>query len=96
LTAVAAGCFVTRGAFHPSRRNLQLGSFIGFLHWLVIAILYFLSDWQSTGGLGALAFSIYSGLVWLNIKVNPEHYPDTLPPKETKSATDFVLEDKEC
>lgn len=76
--AVIAGCFVTRGAFHPSRRNLQIGAFVGSIHWFIIALLYFLGDWASTGGISALAFAIYSGLVWVNIKVNPEHYPDSV------------------
>lgn len=72
--AVLAGICVTYGAYHPSRRNLQFGSFVGSLHWFVIAIFYFLADWASTGGITALTFSVYSGLVWVNVKINGAYY----------------------
>jgi hypothetical protein len=49
------------------------------LHWLTIAILYFMGDWTSTGGITSLTFAFYAALVWVNIKVNPEYYP-THPP----------------
>jgi hypothetical protein len=79
LIAMACGLLISRGAFYPSRRNLQWGMFVGFLHWLTIAILYFMGDWTSTGGITSLTFAVYAALVWVNIKVNPEYYP-THPP----------------
>ena len=74
LIAVAAGCVISHGALKPRYRNIQWGSFVAFFHWFIIAILYFAGDWQNTGGITALAFALYSGLVWVNIKVNKGHY----------------------
>lgn len=81
--AIVAGNFIMRGAIHPSRRNLQFGAFTGALHWFVIALLYFAGDWTSTGGITSLTFAAYAALVWVNIKVNPEHFPDK-PTKKTR------------
>jgi hypothetical protein len=72
--AIISGMFVTRGALKPSFRNLQLGAFIGFFHWLVIGILYFVGDWMNTGGITAITFATYSALVWVNIKINRANY----------------------
>lgn len=77
--AVICGLFITRGAFKPSRSNIRTGSFIGAIFWLIIALLYFAGDWTSTGGITSLTFAIYSGLIWLNVTVNPEFYPDKIP-----------------
>lgn len=77
--AMAAGLLITRGAFYPSRRNLQWGMFAGALHWFIIALLYFIGDWHSTGGITSLMFAVYAALVWVNVKVNPEHYPNHVP-----------------
>lgn len=68
--AVISGLFIMRGAMKPSYKNLSLGAFIGCLHWLVVALLYFASDWHSTGGITSLTFAIYSALVWANVRVN--------------------------
>jgi hypothetical protein len=68
--ALIAGSIVVRGALKPSFGNIQLGALIGFFHWFTIAILCFMADWQASGGITALTFAIYCGLVWLNIKVN--------------------------
>lgn len=77
--AVLAGVCVTYGAYHPSRRNLQFGAFVGALHWFIIAIFYFLADWASTGGITALTFAVYSGLVWVNVKMNSAYYEAIYP-----------------
>ena len=74
IIAIVSGMFITRGAIKPSYRNLQLGAFIGFFHWFIIAILYFVADWQSTGGITALAFAVYSAIIWVNVKVNRKHF----------------------
>lgn len=72
--AVLAGVCVTYGAYRPSRVNLQFGSFVGALHWFIIALFYFIADWTSTGGISALAFAVYSGIVWVNVKMNGAYY----------------------
>lgn len=74
LIAVVSGLVTMRGAMKPSYENLKFGSFVGFLHWFVIALLYFVGDWQSTGGITSLCFAIYSGLVWVNVKVNKTNF----------------------
>lgn len=72
--AVAAGTFIIRGAVIPIYQNIQMGAFIAFFHWFIISILYFIGDWTSTGGISALTFAAYSAIVWVNIKVNREHF----------------------
>lgn len=72
--AILSGAITIRGALKPSFKNLQLGSFIGFFHWFAISILYFLGDWTNTGGITALAFALYSAIIWVNIKVNRTHF----------------------
>lgn len=72
--AVLAGILIIRGALKPSYQNLLTGSWIGFLHWFIIAIMYFIGDWMNTGGITALTFAVYSGIVWVNIKVNKRVY----------------------
>ena len=72
--AVISGMLIIRGAIKPSYENLLTGSWIGFMHWLIIAIMYFVGDWMNTGGITALTFAIYSGIVWVNIKVNRRVY----------------------
>lgn len=74
FTAIAAGLITCYGAVKPSYPNLRIGSFTGFLHWFIIAVFYFVGDWTSTGGITSLTFAIYSGLVWLNIKINKPLY----------------------
>ena len=72
--AVAAGLVIIRGAIKPSYQNLHFGAFTACLHWFVIAILYFIGDWQNTGGITALAFCIYAAFIWVNIKINKRLY----------------------
>jgi hypothetical protein len=72
--AIISGLFTMRGAMKPSYRNLQWGSFFAFAHWLIIGMMYFMGDWMNTGGITAITFSIYSAIVWLNVKINKEHF----------------------
>lgn len=72
--AIVSGLLIMRGAIKPSYENLHLGAWVGFFHWLIISILYFIGDWTSTGGITALTFAIYSALIWVNIKVNRNHF----------------------
>lgn len=74
--AIGCGLLTLRGAFAPSLGNLRFGSFMGFCHWLLIGIFYFIGDWTSTGGITCIAFAAISGLVWLNTKLNPHYYVD--------------------
>lgn len=72
--AILAGIITSYGAYKPSYFNMHLGSFVAALHWLVIAIMYFLGDWTNTGGITSLCFAIYASIVWLNVKFNKHLY----------------------
>ena len=72
--AITAGLIITRGATKPSYSNIQIGAIVAFFHWFTISILYFVGDWMNTGGITALMLAVYSGIVWLNIKVNRHHF----------------------
>lgn len=74
--AIASGMLIMRGAIKPSYINLRVGSFVGFFYWLIVAMFYFAGDWANTGGITSLTFAIYSAIVWVNIKVNREHFED--------------------
>ena len=74
LIAILAGIIISHGALKPRYRNIQFGAFIAFFHWFAIGVLYFLGDWQNTGGITAITFALYSAVVWVNIKVNRGHY----------------------
>lgn len=74
--AFVAGAIITRGAIKPSYQNIQMGAFMGFLHWFLICTLYFMGDWHNTGGITALVFATYCAIVWVNIKVNRRHFDE--------------------
>lgn len=68
--AIVAGSIISWGVIKNSYKSLALGSWIGFIHWFLISVLYFAGDWQNTGGITVLAFAIYSAYVHLNLKIN--------------------------
>lgn len=74
LAAVVFGIITTYGALKPSYRNLQRGAFMAFFHWLIISVFYFMGDWTSTGGITCVTFAFYAALIWVNVKVNKEHF----------------------
>lgn len=74
VQAVVAGAIISYGAIRPSYRNIQLGSFIAFFHWFIIGVMYFMGDWQNTGGITCLCFAVYSAMIWVNIKINRVYF----------------------
>ena len=74
LVAILSGLVIIRGATKPSYSNLIAGSSVSFGHWFIISIFYFMGDWQNTGGITSAAFSAYSAIIYLNIKVNHDHF----------------------
>lgn len=76
--AIIAGIVISYGAFRPSYRALIIGSGVAAIHWLIIAIMYFWGDWQSTGGITSLVFAFYGSYVYLNIRVNNKRDRDSL------------------
>lgn len=74
IVAIVSGFIIIRGATKPSYNNLVIGSCVSFSHWFMIAIFYFVGDWQNTGGITSAVFAIYSAIIYLNIKINHAHF----------------------
>lgn len=72
--AISAGLITIRGALKPIFWNIEIGSLVSFFFWLVIAIFFFVGDWHGPEWLSAAAFALYSGIIWLNIKVNRKYF----------------------
>lgn len=72
--AIASGLIIVRGAIKPIYWNIEIGALVAFFFWLTIGILYFIGDWQNTGGITASCFALYSALIWVNIRVNRTHF----------------------
>lgn len=68
--AMAVGAVTIYGAYNRSYRALICGATAAGWHWLMIAIFYFIGDWQNTGGITALIFAVYAAFIYLNIRVN--------------------------
>lgn len=68
--ALVCGAMITYGAMKRSYKSLVRGATIAFFHWGVISLMYFIGDWQNTGGITALLMSIYGAFLYVNIKVN--------------------------
>jgi hypothetical protein len=70
LLAIGCGLAILWGAIRESYRSLVFGANVSWLHWFVIAIMYFWGDWQNTGGITSAAIAFYSAVIALNIKIN--------------------------
>jgi hypothetical protein len=68
--AILCGCVTMYGAYKRAYRPLVIGASTAGWHWFMIAIFYFMGDWQNTGGITSLTFSIYAAFIYLNVKVN--------------------------
>ena len=68
--AVVCGSITIYGAWKRQYRPLIVGACIAGWHWLMISVLYFMGDWQNTGGITALIFAVYAAFIYVNIKVN--------------------------
>lgn len=60
---------MTYGVVKASPKSLTIGAFVGFLHWLLIAIGYFAGNWMNTGGITSMAMAIYCAAIYLNLRV---------------------------
>lgn len=72
--ATASGLGILMGINKGSNKSLRLGAGIAYFHWLIISIMYFKGDWQNTGGITALAFSVYAFVVFVRLRKNPDIY----------------------
>jgi hypothetical protein len=70
LFAFLSGISLCWGVYRRSSRSLIVGAFIGYFHWGVNSLAYFIGDWQNTGGITSLMLAVYSLLVFLNLKKN--------------------------
>jgi hypothetical protein len=71
LFAFISGIGILLGVKDGTNKSLKYGAAVGYFHWLVVSGMYFLGDWQNTGGITSLAFCIYSLVVLLNLHKNP-------------------------
>ncbi|QIN94014.1 hypothetical protein PP459_gp220 [Streptomyces phage Wakanda] len=69
LLALGVGAVMTYGVVKASPKSLTIGAFVGFLHWLLIAIGYFAGNWMNTGGITSVAMAIYCAAIYLNLRV---------------------------
>jgi len=75
--AMAVGAIMTYGVIRGSRKSLTIGAFVGFIHWLIIAMGYFAGDWRNTGGITSSAMALYCAAIYLNIRYL--HFKETHP-----------------
>lgn len=68
--AIITGLAMIHGVLRHSYRALLWGAKAGFYHWICISTLFFIGDWQNTGGPTALMIGIYCAFIWLNIRIN--------------------------
>lgn len=78
IVAIVTGIFTVRGAVSLKVKSLLSGSLVSALHWLMIAILCFLGDWQNTAWLTYFTIATYAAIVYMNIRVNTKYYKKEL------------------
>jgi len=66
--AMAVGAIMTYGVIRGSVKSLTIGAFVGFIHWLIIAMGYFAGDWRNTGGITSSAMALYCAAIYLNVR----------------------------
>lgn len=66
--AMAVGAIMTYGVMRGSANSLTIGAFVGFIHWLIISMGYFMGDWQNTGGVTSASMAIFCAAIYLNIR----------------------------
>jgi hypothetical protein len=77
ILAMIVGGVMTYGVIRGSINSLTIGAFVGFIHWLVIAMGYFVGDWKNTGGITSSAMALYCAAIYLNIRYL--HFKETHP-----------------
>lgn len=51
-------------------KTAMIGSFMGFIFWMIVSLAYFSGDWRNTGGITSMAISFYFAAMYLNLRVN--------------------------
>lgn len=75
--AIACGLVIIYGAVKRYYRPLIIGAAVAGWHWMMISILYFMGDWQNTGGITSLTLAVYGAFIYLNIRTNYKDKPRT-------------------
>lgn len=75
--AFSVGYVMLLGVLKHSFKSLSRGAFVGFIHWLIIAVCYLLGDWTSTGWITGVTVATYCGFIYLNLKQNKDEFPFT-------------------
>lgn len=73
LVAVVFGLLVILGAVKRSFKIMYAGAHLSFYFWLVLAIGFWIGNWQGLWGVTATLFTIYFGLTAANIRVNRDN-----------------------
>lgn len=68
--AVAASIVTLYGAIKPSYRSFTIGALILAWHWGMVSLMYFLGDWQNTGGITSALIFTYAVYIFVNVRVN--------------------------
>jgi len=69
MGAMVAGGVMFYGVIRASHKSLTIGAFVGFLHWLAIAVAYFAGNWKNTGGVTSFFLALYCAVIYLNMRV---------------------------
>lgn len=72
--AMAVGITMIHGVWRRSYSSLALGSFVGFLFWIIVSLFFFLGDWQNTGGITYGMIAVYCGFIRTNLYVNRSNF----------------------
>lgn len=70
--ATLCGIQLTWGVFSRSLVLLRRAVIHLWLHWCVIALMYFIGDWHNTGGITSTMIAVLSAVIYLNVRVNSE------------------------
>ena len=74
--AIISGLVMCFGVLFNSFRSLSFGAWVGFVFWTAVSIMYFIGDWQNTGGITVIAFAVYSAVIRINLSVNKEFFTE--------------------
>lgn len=77
FNAILAGSIMIFGWIRKSLVALVWGSVAGVYHWGVIGFLYFLGDWQNTGGITSIALALIAAGIYVNEKDEEQTFDDT-------------------
>lgn len=77
VAAFIAGLTILYGVWHPSYKAITRGLWTGSVYWIGISVMFFMGDWQNTGGITAAALSLLFAFIWINMRVNEENFAFT-------------------